>query len=291
MPAASPAPSVPAFVSQQVTDAQRFYLNLKPRAVRGLAVVCGGWEKCAPEYRVERTTFPFLGLEFVAAGEGTVMLGSRRHPLAIGTVFSYGPRVSHRIENAADHPLTKYFVDFTGSAAAGLLASCGLAPGGAVEVTNAGQVRAAFEALIRFGQQRDARTERLCVLQLEILLHTIARSPAARTKSEQQARATFERARQHIDAHFGELESLAGLAAACGVGASHLCHLFRRFHDESPAAYLQRRKMEWAADRLRSTTALAQDVAEEMGMDPFQFSRVFKRVHGVSPSVFRTLHA
>lgn len=291
MPAVSPMPAVPAFVSQQVTDAQRFYLNLKPRAVRGLAVVCGGWEKCAPEYRVERTTFPFLGLEFVAAGEGTLTLRGRRRPLATGTVFTYGPRVPHRIENSGGNRLTKYFVDFTGSSGAALLGSCGLAPGRAIEVANAGQVRAAFDALIRFGQQRDARTERLCVLQLEILLHTIARSPAARTKSEQQARATFERARQHIDAHFGELDSLAGLAAACGVGPSHLCHLFRRFHAESPAAYLQRRKMEWAADRLRSTTALGQDVAEEMGMDPFQFSRVFKRVHGVSPSVFRTLHA
>jgi AraC-like DNA-binding protein len=291
MLAASPAPSVPAFVSRQVTDAQRFYLNLKPRTVRGLAVVCGGWERCAPEYRVERATFPFLGLEFVAAGEGTLTLRGARRPLTAGSVFCYGPRVSHRIENTAGNPLTKYFVDFTGSAAVGLLASGGLKAGRAVEVANAGQVRAAFDALIRFGQQRDARTERLCVLQLEILLHTIARSPAARTKSEQQARATFERARQHIDAHFGGLDSLAALAAACGVGASHLCHLFRRFHDESPAAYLQRRKMEWAADRLRSTAALAQDVAEEMGMDPFQFSRVFKRVHGVSPSVFRTLHA
>lgn len=129
------------------------------------------------------------------------------------------------------------------------------------------------------------------MLQLELLLHTIARSPAGATRSERQARATFERVRQEIDARFGEFDSLADVAAASRLGASHVYHLFCRFHDETPAAYLQRRKMEWAADRLRSTDALAQDVAEEMGMDPFQFSRVFKRVHGVSPSVFRTLHA
>jgi AraC-like DNA-binding protein len=291
MPAASSLQSVPAFVSRQVTDAQRFYLNLKPRVARGIAVVCGGWEKCAPDYRRARATFPFLGLEFVAAGSGTLTLLQRAQSLSAGTVFCYGPRTAHRIESAIATPMTKYFVDFIGTRAEAVLTSCGLAPGRAVQVSNVGEVRAAFDALIRLGQQRDTRTERTCALQLEILLHTIARSPAALTTSERQARATFERVRQHIDARFGEFDSLADVAAACRLGASHICHLFRRFHDETPAAYLQRRKMEWAADRLRSSDALAREVADELRMDPFQFSRVFKRVHGVSPSAFMAMQA
>ncbi|MGY8719324.1 MAG: helix-turn-helix transcriptional regulator [Verrucomicrobiia bacterium] len=28
------------------------------------------------------------------------------------------------------------------------------------------------------------------------------------------------------------------------------------------------------------------EVADELGIDPFQFSRSFKRVHGVSPAAF-----
>ena len=35
-----------------------------------------------------------------------------------GTVFSYGPRVSHNIVTDRERPLVKYFVDFAGSGAA-----------------------------------------------------------------------------------------------------------------------------------------------------------------------------
>jgi AraC-like DNA-binding protein len=31
---------------------------------------------------------------------------------------------------------------------------------------------------------------------------------------------------------------------------------------------------------------IVREVAEQLGLDPFHFSRVFKRVHGVSPAEF-----
>jgi len=97
MPLARPATPPPAFLSQQVTAARRFYLDLKPRLTKGLTVVCGGWEECAPDYTIDRATFPYLSIEFVAAGRGHVALGGQTHPLAPGTVFTYGPGVAHYI--------------------------------------------------------------------------------------------------------------------------------------------------------------------------------------------------
>jgi AraC-like DNA-binding protein len=44
--------------------------------------------------------------------------------------------------------------------------------------------------------------------------------------------------------------------------------------------------MNWAAERLRSSPILIRQVAEELNLDPFQFSRTFKRVQGLSPSEF-----
>src|SRR5262245_47576984 len=101
----SPPETAPAFVSAQVTDARRFYLNLKPRATTGLTVVCGGWEECTPDYTIDRKTFPFPSLEFVAAGRGELLLAGKRHELSPGTLFTYGPGVSHRIRTSADAPL------------------------------------------------------------------------------------------------------------------------------------------------------------------------------------------
>lgn len=281
----------PSFVSQQVTAATRFYLNLKPARTRGLVVVCGGVERCAPDYVVRRTTFPFQCVEFVAGGKGELILNGTMRALAAGSVFCYGVGIRHEIRTDPAELLVKYFVDFAGGTAASLLRSCGLAPGQATAVAAIGDVRSDFDALIRLGLREDERTARTAALQLELLLHTIARSGGSRSVAERRARAAFERCRQYIDANFLAAQSLADVTAACRMDASHVCRLFRRFHRESPLQYLQRRRMHWAADRLQAPGVLVREVADELGLDPFHFSRAFKRVHGLSPLAFLSTRA
>ena len=56
----------------------------------------------------------------------------------------------------------------------------------------------------------------------------------------------------------------------------------------SPARYLAQRNMEWACHELEDTKATLKRTAERLGFaDPFQFSRRFKQIVGVSPSVYR----
>src|SRR5688572_29480324 len=71
----------PAFFSRQVLDSRRFQLDLRPNQRRPLAVVCGGWERCATDYRIERKTFPYLVIELVAAGQLSLDLAGRSYDL------------------------------------------------------------------------------------------------------------------------------------------------------------------------------------------------------------------
>ena len=123
-------------------------------------------------------------------------------------------------------------------------------------------------------------------LQLELLLLLIVRSTQPGSRSERRALATFERCRRHIEAHFLQLHTLEEAAAACHVDVAYLCRLFRRFLDDTPFRYLQRLQMQWAAERLHTSGRLIREVADDLRIDPFQFSRTFKRIHGVSPSAF-----
>ena len=286
MPVAHPAPAPPAFVSQQVTAARRFYLNLKPRPTPNLTVVCGGWEECAPDYTIDRTTFPYLSIEFVASGRGELRLNGKSHPLAPGSVFTYGPGIPHRIRTSPEERLGKYFVDFTGDRGRQLLREANLAPGSFVELGASTEMRHAFDTLVRLGTNHDRHTARACALQLELLLLVTQRATQPSSPSERRALASFERCRQHLDIHFLSLRTLKDAAAACHVDVSYLCRLFRRFHGERPFRYLQRLQMQWAAERLHDSGRLIREVADELGIDPFQFSRTFKRIHGVSPSTF-----
>lgn len=284
LPRTEPLP--PAFVSQQVTAARRFYQNLKPKAARELSVVCGGWEECAPDYLIDRATFPYLSVEYVASGRGQLVLDGKSYALEPGTVFTYGPGLSHQIRTSVEEPLGKYFVDFTGPRGRKLLRECGLVPGAFVPLTVPGEVRQAFDTLLRLGTGHHRLNARTCELQLELLLLIIVRCSQPGRRSERRAHATFERCRRHIDKNFLAIETLEQAAAECHVDVPYLCRLFRRFLDETPFRYLQRLQMQWAAERLHDSGRLVREVADDLRIDPFQFSRTFKRIHGVSPSAF-----
>jgi AraC-like DNA-binding protein len=277
---------VPDFVSQQVTAARRFYLNLNPQATRGLAVVCGGWEECAENYSIDRASFPYFSLEFVARGRGSLVLDGRPHELRAGSVFSYGPGISQTIHTSSEQPLLKYFVDMTGDRAKALLKECRLPAGSLATLDVFHEVRQAFDLLIRQGLEHDRHAPRATALQCELLVLALERAVRPRSVSEQRAQATFERCRQHLEARFLTLRTVEALAQACHVDVSYLSRLFRRFLGDTPFRYLQRLQMQWAAERLHGSRCLVREVADELAMDPFQFSRMFKRVHGVSPSDF-----
>lgn len=282
----SPVPDAPAFVSAQVTAARRFYLNLNPRPSTHLAVVCGGWEECTPDYLIDRKTFPHPSFEFVAAGEGDLLLDGRRHELEAGVVFTYGPDIAHRIRTSARAPLKKYFVNFAGDRALTLLNDNQLPPGTVARLSAANDVRQAFDTLIRFGTVHDRHTARSCVLQLELLLLAAVRANQPSSPAARRSRATFERCRALIDRHFLSVATLRQAAEICHVDEAYLCRLFQRFQQESPYRYLQRLQMQWAAERLHASGCLVREIAADLRMDPFQFSRTFKRIHGVSPSAF-----
>lgn len=276
----------PPFISQQVTDARRFYLNLKPSPRRELTVVCGGWEHCSADYLIDRPTFPYFSIEYVAFGGGDLELAGQHHTLKPGTVFAYGPGIAQRIQSSRTERLGKYFINFAGSRASKLLSECGLAPGSALTISKPTNVRQAFETLIGAASEHDRFTDRSARLHLEILLIWIARGARAGLGSSQRAAAAFGRCRRYIESNFRTLHTVEEVAAACEIDVAYLTRLFRRFQDESPYRYLQRLQIQWAADRLQSSGCLIKSVADDLGIDPFQFSRAFKRVYGLSPSAF-----
>jgi AraC-like DNA-binding protein len=101
---------------------------------------------------------------------------------------------------------------------------------------------------------------------------------------------TFQRCRQWVDRNYRQAESLEQIATECRVAEAHICRLFKRFAHLSPWQYVLRLKMRDAAHHLQAPNARVGQVAYEFGFpDPFQFSRTFRRVFGISPRTFMQL--
>ncbi len=282
--------SVPTFYSNQVLEAERFYLDAVGGAGQPLAVVCGGRERCGPDYRIDRTDFPFHSIEFVARGTGALRLKGRTVALYPGRVFSYGPGVAHLITAEGPEPLVKYFVDFTGPTAAKVLCDNDLAPGTAVQVASPDAVLRIFDDLIANGCSGTRHGPAICAKLVELLALKIAEAGLVDDPYRTAAFSTYQSCRQYIRDHFATLRTLEEIAESCHVDEAYLCRLFKRFDSQSPYQYLTQLKMAQAARALQRNDTLIKQVAFELGFaDPFHFSRAFKKVFGLSPASFRKL--
>ena len=265
----------PAFFSRQVLGARRFHLDLRPSRRVPLAVVCGGWERCDADYRIERNSFPYFTIELVASGELNMDLGGRPYDLGAGAIFSYGPGVSHRLRAVARRPLHKYFVSFGGHRALSLLRRIGLPPGSVRQVIDPISLRELLDAMISAGLRRTDLTPAICASILEV----------EHAPHELGSLMTYRRCRATIEARVTELSTLEEAARVCHVAPSYLCRLFGRYDRETPYQMMQRLRMQRAAALLLEPDAMVKNVATELGFsDPFHFSHVFKRHFGVPPS-------
>ena len=282
--------AVPDFFSPQVGKADRFYLDLDPPRQHPLTVVCGGLEYSAPDYSIRRDSFPYYCIEYVLRGKGAVRLGRHTHPLVAGSLFSYGPGVTHEINTDAGEPLVKFFVDFVGGQAPALLKSCRLSAGKIARVFPADSLSSLFGELIQSGLHSGAKSTRLCATLLEAIALKAAASTAPVKDADSRAFASYRHCRGHIEQHFVRLRTLEQIAAECGMNGAYLCRLFRRFDQQSPYQYLLRLKMNHAAKQLQRPGTLVRDAAAIIGFsDMFHFSRVFHNVLGASPTEFRRL--
>ena len=278
--------TVPGYFSAQIAQARRFHLDLGLPGDTELSVVSGGLENCSPDYQVERDGFPFFGIEFVAQGRGEVGFGGEAIAIQAGSLFSYGAHTWHTISNDPDDPMVKYFVDFTGPRAAGMLEMNGPVPGTVVQTSAPGEVLAVFEDLIRNGLECTPFSGRIATVMLELLMLRVAESSIPNESAGSPAFGTYRRCRQYIHDHWMDLRSLGETASACHVDPAYLCRLFKKFDRQSPYQMLLRLKVNHAAGLLLEGMSVAR-VSEELGFaDSFHFSRTFKNLMGVAPSHF-----
>jgi AraC family transcriptional regulator len=272
------------FLSQQVSAARYFFLNLAPAKQAALTLVMGGREHCNPDYVVARDGFPFFVLEFVVSGRGVVQLDDRRASLGAGIMFLATPSTRCRIETDPRDTLRKYFLCIAGRGAAQRLRRCGVPLGGVRQLTAHAEVTSVLEDLLREGQRSGALARRICAALFELLLLKIEDSVRLAPHAAEPARDAFLRCKALIDARAEQLGTLEEIARATGVEASSVCRWFRRYQGTSPYQYLLRRKMNLAAEYLVENGGLVKEAAQRVGFaDPYHFSRAFKSVHGIAP--------
>ncbi len=82
--------------------------------------------------------------------------------------------------------------------------------------------------------------------------------------------------------------SLNEYARGAGLSVSQFSHLFKRHYGTSPMAYFTELRIQRAKELLDITHLSIKEVSWKLGFeDPLYFSRLFKKVSGISPTAYR----
>lgn len=96
------------------------------------------------------------------------------------------------------------------------------------------------------------------------------------------------RTRQYIEAHLDEELSLPMIADQLGFHPAYLSKVFRTETGQTLSDYLTKRRMERAAELLRSTDGKIYEIAEQAGYQtPHYFIKLFKNYYGLTPQQYR----
>jgi AraC-like DNA-binding protein len=98
------------------------------------------------------------------------------------------------------------------------------------------------------------------------------------------------RARRYVHHNFDSNLDLDTITSAVSANKAHLCRAFKRDTGLTVMDYLARVRID-AGKRLLLTSLKVSAIAQLVGYDdPYYFSRVFKKLTGLSPSEFRDQH-
>jgi AraC family transcriptional regulator len=101
----------------------------------------------------------------------------------------------------------------------------------------------------------------------------------------------LERTRDMLHARFAENLSLEEIAQAAGVHPDHLTHAFRREFGRTVCDYIRELRIEFSCRKIETSEMSLVEIALAAGFaDQSHFTKVFKRIMGMTPGDFQSNH-
>jgi AraC family transcriptional regulator len=97
---------------------------------------------------------------------------------------------------------------------------------------------------------------------------------------------------EYIELNIAESERMKRLFKVVGLSDAHFRRQFKASFGETPSAYIMRRRAEIACELMKTTNFHCYRIAAECGFyDGVHFAKLFRKVMGVNPTIWRREHA
>ncbi|MCU6794080.1 AraC family transcriptional regulator [Paenibacillus sp. WQ 127069] len=251
-----------------------------------------GKEDCAPRHSAGPGVRDVYKIHFIHKGKGTLQVGDQTYSLSSGQAFLIYPQIITFYEADRLDPWTYSWVAFHGAQVESILSRTRLSPEQPIIPMDWKVMPGLSDQLTEASSQEVTRDLAIKALMYEFLSVLVSVVPAyhtAQTNPKKQDEYVLQSI-EFLHAHYNENITVSQLASFLGLDRKYISVLFKESVGIPPQQYLLRYRIDKAAELLERSSYSIGEVASSVGYkDSLLFSKMFKKMKGVSPKHYRLL--
>lgn len=272
---------------------QHFPGLLSANDYKDLTICMAGYYEKAKGHYCKRIAPTDYQIAYCVAGKGTICCSGTRVEIVKGSIFINIPGHAHEYWADETDPWTHYWVHFTGTSAGRYFSAIQCRPEEpGFHVGYNEKLAGLYRELLDSVPLDDPPHQLLALSSLHSILSTVAvlRRMAPGRPGRGRARLDMAKVDGYVNAHLNDA-TLPDLAQYCAMSVPHMVRLFTVETGYPPMRYVARKRIALACRLLaqdpgKSIKAIACGVGVE---DQHYFSRLFKRVTGMTPLQYRQM--
>ncbi|MDC7227231.1 MAG: AraC family transcriptional regulator [Spirochaetales bacterium] len=277
------------FSNISLFDYKNFYYPPSEDPQIPVQVVHGNYNKCKPDYCIQRKDYPYSVLEYIISGDGYFEVNNERYDIRPGMIFGFSPGVPHCYGCSFEHQdglekitIAFHVFDNTNYPVEQLLNR-------AFHIKDPVKIQNLFAEIIHEGLNDSLYSRRIINRLIEVLILLLLESDF-QVQPYPNSFHTFSKCKAIIDSMPSVTISMQDIASECGINSSYLVRLFKRYQDCTPKHYIDKLIVEEAVKLILESEKSIKEIAFQLGFtNQYYFSAFFKKHMHVSPSEIRKI--
>jgi len=245
-------------------------IYLIPKGFKDINPVDCGWEKCRPNHAYGPAIREYYLIHYVKSGSGTFKNERGEYSVTAGQLFVIRPGEVTYYKASEDDPWKYSWIGFTGEIASVF--------DSAPDVITA-DCQSHFEAMQKYIELDYMREEALAGQSILLIADLFGEKNGGKNSSGFAARAA-----NYISVHYMYSISVESISDKLNVDRRYLSRLFKREYGVTVQEFILSTRMKHAAEFLENGYSVTQSANMSGYTDVFNFSKMFKRYYGVTPS-------